>query len=299
MRARNETVLSVVAHRILGADYQPESHYARIPVYEEDRRWYAWSDPELSRKTSASQKDNPVPGVNADIKRPAVDTEVHARFILPGTRRTVDEILDFFDGGHRAETTGDVGINQIWTAAGISFKLVAIIDHAIKSTWSYAIDSDKVKTVAQDLNTPDMVNLYFFRDIIGANGTSGFSPVPLQDTRLNTAFAAVEDWEELMYDPGLAWNITVRTAAHELGHLLKLRHHEDLTNLMYPWISEDAHTLKPLQIMIAHEHAKRYLEVSRRYSLFSREFRELYMNEKSKPSLVRAYLGERLQFDGR
>ena len=297
MKARHTTVLPVIAHRILGAEYRPDSHYARIPVYAEDRRWFAWSDPEVSGKTPLRPQGASGLKAKEALDYAAEESEVHARFILPGTRRTVDEIRDFFDGGHRAATTGDANLNQIWTTAGIQFQLVAIVDHAIKSMWSLAIDADRVKTVARDLNTPDMVNLYFFRDLVGANGTSGFSPVPRQDTRLNTAFAAVEDWEELSYADETAWNMTVRTVAHELGHLLKLRHHEDTANLMYPWISADAHSLEPLQVMVSHEHSKSYLEVSHRLLLSSGAFREIYTGRKSRPSLVRAYLGERLGFD--
>lgn len=295
MKARHQSRLPVVAHRILGAEYIPESMspYAKIPAYEEDGRWIAWSETH-----EPPERTPPFESGEGRMKaRTDSDTQEYARatFIRPGTRRSVEEIRDFFDGGRRAETTGDANVNQIWASADIEFQLVAIVDHAIRSTWSVMIDADNVKYIVRDLNQPNMVNIYFFREISGASGTSGFSPVPLQETRINTAFAAVEDWEDMYGD--LAWDYTVRTLAHELGHLLKLRHHEDESNLMWPWISPDAHALLGLQKMVAHEHSRHYLEESHRRVLRDRVFRRHFMDKDSEPKLVRAYLGERLGFD--
>lgn len=297
MKERPKTILPAVAHRILGAEYHPDLHHGETPAYEEDRCWFAWSDREVFTETPVPPEDTPITKTGVALKDATAETGGYAPFITAGTRRTVDEIRDFFDGGHRAETTGDVNINQIWASAGICFQLVAIVDHAISSTWSVAIDSEWVKDLARDFNTSDMVNLYFFRDLVGGCGVGGFSPVPRQDTRWNTAFAAVEDWEELGSGRAV-WDYAVRTAAHELGHLLKLSHHEDSSNLMWPWISA-AYAMEPLQIMVAHEHARHYLEESHRLCLSDRVFRGLYMNKESNPLLRRAYLGERLEFDER
>ncbi len=295
MKARHHSTLPVVAHRILGAEYTPESMsiYAKIPVYEEDRRWTAWSEThEPPEETPPFESGG---GRFKSLASHATEEYARATFVRPGSRRSVNEIRDFFDGGRRADTTGEANINQIWEPADIEFQLVAIVDHAIRSTWSVMIDADNVKYIARDLNEANMVNIYFFRNIAGAGGTSGFSPVPLQETKINTAFAAVEDWEDMYGDMG--WDYTVRTLAHELGHLLKLRHHEDDSNLMWPWMSSDAHALEPLQKMVAHEHSRHYLEESHRRVLRDTVFRRHFMEKDSEPKLVRAYLGERLGFD--
>lgn len=291
-----EISLPVVAHRILGTDYRGDTIQRRIPAYVEDDRWLAWAEMRTSKAARGVHGGGTTKGARNANKGTQRESNAWAPRITPGTRRTIDEIRDFFDGGHRADSTGSTSINRIWAAAGIRFQPVAIIDHAIRSTWSLAIDVDHVKELARDLNTTGMINLYFFRDLIGANGVGGFSPLPMDNTRWNIAYAAVEDWEEISFGASIAWQSTVRTAAHELGHLLKLRHNEDRSNLMWPPLSDDACDLQPLQIMVAYEHAKHYLTSSRRLCRLDTLFKEHYYNVGGEPLLMRAYLGDRLKF---
>jgi hypothetical protein len=293
----SELILPVVAHRILGTDYVPDPILrARMPVYEEDRVWVAWRSSRLPPRPASLRKARR--SASAEVAEEAIEEAVRPAYVTPGTRRTIDHIRDLFDGGHRAAETGDANINDIWAGAGLRFRLVAIIDHAIRWYLASATDSDLVKGMARALNTPDVVNLYFFRTLIGGIGTGGFSPVPLQSTRWKIAFAAVEDWEEYTGDDVRGWNVLVRTAAHELGHLLNLRHHEDSGNLMYPWLSDVAAALRPLQIMVAHEHARLYLPALERLCLADAAFGERLADPHRAPLFKRAYMGERLRFGG-
>ncbi|MFN8522658.1 MAG: matrixin family metalloprotease [Chloroflexota bacterium] len=278
------TVLPVVAHRILGAESDitpPISE--RVPAYEEDRRWLAWS----SRGSASSVRRPPVKSA-ARVASPAAE----ARRLSPGTRRTIEQIRDLFDGGGRGEGTYPSNVNRIWAPAGVELRLVAVVDHAIKWTLSWAVDSALISGIARELNTPHVVNLYCFRTILGATGVGGFSPVPLDSTRHNVPFAAIEDWEETATGEA-GWNSAVRTAAHELGHLLRLRHHESSANLMYPWATESAHNLEPTQVMLAHEHALKYAPERERLRRLEIAVRQRLDDRASEPLHKRAYLGER------
>jgi hypothetical protein len=283
-----ETItLPVVAHRMYGLEHREGQVWgisSKVPADDPFRRM-GW--PAGVRRKGLEPRE-----LESDrgAEQPIEMVSGEALWVMPGTRRSVDEIRDLFDGGHRAVGTGDEGINHFWEQAGISFRLVAIVDHGILSGLHYAIGLDRVKQYVGGLNEPGVVNLYFFRSLIGGAGVGQFSPLPLQQTR-QQAYAAVEDWEEIAYMP---WQSTLRIAAHELGHLLTLRHDDDADNLMLPYVVDLEPTLRPLQIMVAREHARQYLPATRRLSLADEQFRGRLRDPNLKPFMVRAYLGERL-----
>lgn len=233
--------LPVVAHRIFSQKYDREIVWENSPETFDERRWWEdwagglnsspkWREPEKKWRRFEG----------APIK--SLDTE-------NGTVRSIDEIRDLFDGGRRSDFCSGYSVNKVWDPAGIDFRLIAIVDEGVPVVRSLGIDHESVIDVARDLNTPKMVNVYFFQNIIGARGVGGWSPDPLQDMVRLVPFAAAEDLDSL--------DGTVVVLAHELGHLLNLGHHLDVDNLMHPRAWDQAN-LAPIQIIIARNHAGYY-----------------------------------------
>lgn len=224
---------------------------------------------------------------------PAGDTEESERdvflYVAPGTRRSVNEIRDLFDGQRRAETTGEASINAIWEQADIRFRLIAIVDHAIRT--DHAILLSNVRDYARRLNQAGVLNMFFSRALNGAAGVGVETRWPFDSTK-SPAYVALSDWE----DTGISWQDMVWTASHEIGHLLSLRHEGDSANLMWAWIGSGGQDLRATQIMVARDYAKCYEECLRMLSVASLPFRELVENEEADPTTHLAYAGAHWRF---
>lgn len=277
--------LPVVAHRLFGRFHRPETV------------WRADEPEAVGPASDLLMADDPFVLSQAprdDASDDALEPLDRVAYVAPGTRRTIDEIRDLFDGGGRAETTGPEGINHIWEQADIRFRLTAIVDHAIRTDHAIAMPNE-MGVYARWFNQTGVVNFYFVREYVCGHGIAAFSPWPDDPTKL-PAFAAVEDWEEYGHERTM-YAMCVDTAAHELGHLLTLRHEEDLDNLMGPTISSGHTALRPIQVMVARTHARRYLPGVRRLRAVSSRFQALYSSADADPMTARAYLGERWRFD--
>ncbi|MCP4074214.1 MAG: hypothetical protein GY742_21195 [Hyphomicrobiales bacterium] len=233
--------LPIVAHRIFSKKYASEIVWEDPPKTFFERKWWEeW----------AAGMNNPPKWRDTSDEKPRSQGEPSIRLDKDhGTVRSIDEIRDIFDGSRRSRSSNGNSVNRIWKAAGIKFRLIAIVDEGLPLVRSIGIDHESVIDVASHLNTPKMVNVYFFQNITGARGVGGWSPDPLQEMLRLVPFAAGEDTD--------SWDGTVIVMAHELGHLLNLSHMSDSENLMYPsaW---DSATLIPMQIMIARNQARYY-----------------------------------------
>jgi len=214
------------------------------------------------------------------------------RYISPGTRMTVAEIRDLIDGGGRAETTGPRCLNEIWEQAAIRFRLVSVVDHTILWTDASAMRASDVKKYPVRLNQLGVLNMYFFRSLIGADGVGYFSAFP-DDPAKNKGFAAICDLQE-WGDYG--WDFFVGVAAHEVGHFLTLPHDADRENLMTLG-SPSSTALRPIQTVMARACAERYLPAIDQLRALSTAFRQVFDEAESEPQLARAYLGERWRFE--
>lgn len=213
----------------------------------------------------------------------------HALYVAPGTRRTINELRDLFDGEGRAESTGEHSINRIWETADIRFRLIAIVDHAIRT--DHAILMGSVTPYGRRFNQTGVVNMYFVRSLDGAAGVGRPTPWP-HDASKNPGYAAMEDWEETE----TTWEQAVWTASHELGHLLSLPHEAHPGNLMWPWIDTSCGDFRPVQIAVARDYAKRYLTAALELSSVSTTFRKIFSDEAAEPLRMMAFAGARWRF---
>jgi hypothetical protein len=198
--------------------------------------------------------------------------------LTEGTERSIEDIQKSFSG-----------INEIWhDLANIDFQLIAIVDDAIPSNHAFLMEDASMRRYSRRLNWPYLLNLYCVRDIYGARGTSAFAPSP--EYRAGPVhFAVVGDDTDLS-----------RVAAHELGHVLSLYHEGAEENLMHPILYHPTSTayhppeLRPVQIMVARTHAKRYLRSAAYLSDISGTFREILRSAEDEPPVYRSYFGEGL-----
>lgn len=284
--------LPVIAHRIFGIGREPRTAWSADLTLSEG--------PLAARVTSPFSKswNSPIlwSAARVDWRDRGVEEEFGAgltsTFIkpAPGTRRTIDEIRDLFDGAGRAETTSEHNLTQIWEPAGIAFRLVSVVDHAVRTDRAMAIPADEVGNLALRLNHTSVLNMYFFRSINNALGVGYFSAFP-DDPAKNAGYVAVEDMEEWCH-----WSNFVETVAHEIGHFLTLPHEEESENLMSVVLSSGHFQLRPIQIVLARSCALRYEAFSRRLCAINASFREIYEDPEAPPSQARAYRGESWRF---
>jgi hypothetical protein len=289
--------LPVVAHRIYGIGREPSTVWeskatmSKGPPFASAVAVFgkAWNSPisELFEETAMwGKRDNAGAGLSTASKIFVEPT--------PGTRRTIDEIRDIFDSDGRAATTGEENINKIWGPAGITFRLVSVVDHAICTHQARAIPYDEVGHIVRRRNHLDLLNMYFFRNIIGADGVAYFSAFP-DDPSKNTGYATVTDFEEFAYYP---WRRFIETLAHEIGHFLALPHEESIENLMYPYATNfENRELRPIQIIVARDCASRYEAFTRRLRVVSSKFRNIIDDPEAPPMHSRVYRGEVWRFD--
>ena len=286
---------------IFGIGHSEGPVWEAEPGSHEDRVWTALArgsrNIATARRGTPKRRETRAPVIADDRHRatrelPAPAGTREVRYVAAGTRREIDEIRDYFDAEQRAEITSAEHVNEIWNEVGIQFRLVAIVDQGLPAFQSLAIDSDRVGSVVRGLNSPQVVNVYFFRDLIGALGTAGSSPSPRQDMRWNVPFAAIEDWEQ----SGTTWSSSVRILSHELGHLLNLPHLEDIDNLMYPWNTATAREFIPIQTVLSRHHAGQYKASIHKLCAMDTVFRERFTDPEAPPLTVNAQVHGRLIF---
>lgn len=254
----------VVAHRMFGFLHRVGTVWTREPTLSEN--------PLFLRHRHGFEEEVVKPvdsGIDEALLKPA-------RYVAPGTRRSVNEIRDLFDGAGRADTTGELSVNQIWETAAITFRLVAIVDHAIRT--DHAVLMGEVTPYARKLNQAGVVNFFFVRALDGAAGVGRPTPWP-NDAAKKPGYAAMEDWEEI----GTTWQEVVWIAGHELGHLLSLPHEGGTDNLMTPWITASSQEFRPVQVAVARHYAMRYYEAARTLSMLSTSFRKVFSDEAAEP----------------
>jgi hypothetical protein len=270
--------LPVVAHRVFGLQHSVGTAWSSAATASNWDNSFLMAMDQLAASGTEDEPDQaPAPLELATL-------------VSPGTRRTIDEIRDFFDGEGRAASTGDDSVNAVWEQADIRFKLTAIVDHAIRS--DHAVLMGDPHQYARRLTHPGVVNVYFVRAIDGAAGFGFATPWP-RDARKQPSCVFVSDWE----DVGTDWAEAVWTLSHELGHLLSLSHEASPDNLMWTWIGSSGLTLRPVQVMVARDYARRYLPGVRDLCVTSSLFSRLYSTESSEPRVSRAYAGDAWRFD--
>lgn len=272
--------IPVVAHRMFGMLYGPvgtvwtrESTLSEKPLLLGHRYGFA-EEAEVQQIDEVQQGFEPAP---------------YALYVAPGTRRKIKEIRDLFDGEGRADGTGELSVNQVWETADIRFRLVAIVDHAIRTDHAILIGS--VSPYARRFNQTGVVNMYFVRSLDGAAGVGQPTPWP-HDASKNPGYAAMEDWEETE----TTWEQAVWTASHELGHLLSLQHEGESGNLMWPWIGPSNRDFRPVQVAVARDYAERYLTAALELSSVSTSFSKVFFDEAAEPLRMMAFAGARWRF---
>jgi hypothetical protein len=253
--------LPVVAHRLFGFGYRQTGT--------------AWSRGPLDPQIVKPAPDPP--------EIPLFGSSMHSgiRYHTRGTELTVEQIRDLFDRGQLDSASGDSFVNYIWRQAGIRFKLLAVVDHAIRSDHAVLMESEAVETYARKLNWSGVINFYVTRELDSARGMASFSFWPSDRTK-RPAYALIEDWPRTY----MLWDTFVAIAAHELGHVLTLRHDELSDNLMNRSAKNTRINLRGVQVAVARDHAARYLTEARRLSAKSPVFRSIYQEPNAAPLVI-------------
>jgi len=274
--------IPVVAHRMFGLLYsQVGTVWSKVPTLVE-KPLLLGHPYGFSQETEVTQEEG-----NGEQEMLAHTS--YASYMAKGTRRTIQEIRDLFDGEGRADGTGELSINQVWETVDIRFRLIAIVDHAIRTDHAYLMDD--LTPYADRFNQTGVVNMYFVRSLDGALGVGKATPWP-HDASKNSGYAAMEDWEETE----VPWEQAVWIAAHEIGHLLSLPHEGDIENLMWPWTGASGETFRTVQVAVARDYAMRYLMAAHELSSASRVFRRLFSDEDAEPLTIMGFAGTRWRF---
>lgn len=165
-----------------------------------------------------------------------------------GTTRSETDVRALFARETGYEYPGDLTLNDIFEPLGVQFRLLRVGDEVIDSHLAdlAATRSDAMEDIARQHNERYALNVYFVRDIRGAYGTARYYSRHQQ----HPTFAFVAD------NPYQPFARSLRTVAHELGHVLGLPHMPSLENLM-AGIGADSRSLnfEPPQIHVARHHA--------------------------------------------
>lgn len=253
--------LPVVAHRLFGFGYR--------------RTGIAWSRGALDPRIVKPAPDPPEIPLFGSFMSSGI------RYSAEGTELTVEQIRDLFDRGHLDPVSGRSFVNHIWKPAGIRFQLIAVVDDSIRSDHAVLMESEAVQGYARKLNWSGVINFYVTRELDSARGLASFSFWP-SDRKKRPAYALIEDWPSTY----MLWDTFVAIAAHELGHVLTLRHDELADNLMNRSAKNTRTNLRGVQVTVAREHAARYLPEVRRLSARSTVFRNHYQDPKAAPLVL-------------
>ena len=178
-----------------------------------------------------------------------------------GTTTSVETIRAIFTEDPDVEGSGRFNVNSYWEPMGIRFVLLGIVDEAVDSHFAdfLPFDGRYVSPVIEPIVKKGRVfrkaiHMMFFRNLEGRNGNARSA------SKYKFAYVLLEDfWSRPGETPKQRWSRRMGTVAHELGHVLNLRHSGDPENVMWWQQLNIRYQIKATQMRIAQEKASSYI----------------------------------------